>query len=47
MEILCKFVDPLEDLRDPPLVFVLQNPLPRRPLQHFVEFGHVVNDYPA
>ena len=48
MEILCMFIDPFEDLCDLRLIFfVLQNPLPRRPLRHLVEFNHVINEYPA
>ena len=48
MKILRMFVDPLEGLFDLLLVFfVLQNLLPRRPLQHLAEFEHVVNQYPA
>jgi len=48
MEILCMFVDPLEDFCDPLLVFfVLQNPLQCRPLQHVAEFEHVIDEYPA
>jgi len=42
------FVDPLEDLCDPRLVFfILQNPLPRRPLRHLVEFDDIIDEYPA
>ena len=48
MEILCMFVDPLENLCDLLLIFfVLQNLLPRRPLQHLAEYEHVINEYPA
>ena len=42
------FVNPLEDLCDPRLVFlILKNPLPRRPLQHLAEFDDVIDEYPA
>jgi len=48
MEILCMFVDPLEDLCDPRLVFfILQNPLPYPPLQHIIEFKDIIDEYPA
>ena len=48
MEILRMFIDSLERLLDLLLVFfALQNFLPSRPLQHLVEFEHIINQYPA
>ena len=48
MKILRMFVDPLEGLCDLLLVFfALQDFLPRRPLRHFAEFEHVLNEHPA
>ena len=48
MEILRLFVDPLENLYDPLLVFfAFQNFLPRCPPPHLAKYENIIDEYPA